>query len=134
MPFVIKHNSGFYYRQNDKSERMIDCFNTTLAEYATPFETMEKAQEFIKENLYEFTPSFLCTTVLRDYREDLRQYLNNLGSPQINVVASTYLFAFADWLQRNDIQEPQWKKSCTDCGFPCDNGWLYCPKCKADVL
>lgn len=41
-----------------------------------------------------------------DYRELLKQYLDGLGSKEINAVAGLYLVGFADWLQRNAVQQP----------------------------
>ena len=42
---------------------------------------------------------------LSKYRQLLRQYLDGLGASKIDTVAGLYLLGFADWLDRQGINQ-----------------------------
>ncbi|MFA6213478.1 MAG: hypothetical protein WC714_28840 [Candidatus Obscuribacterales bacterium] len=50
-----------------------------------------------------------------NYRELLKQYLDDLDVRKINAVAGLFLISFADWLQRNAYAADN-PPTCSHCG------------------
>ena len=67
-----------------------------------------------------------------NYRELLKQYLDGLGSKEIDVVAGLYLVGFAHWLETNAAQQSVqadgfW--ACAECDYQNVNALDICTHC-----